>query len=744
MTRLLRKPWQLIVGLWLWMAAALPVQAQRQYFNWYFGDSAAISFAAPTPQAAVLLDGHVKFPQGVASMSDGGGRFQFASDGYRVWDRTGRLMPGSNVSQTLRGYLYNRRQVMAVPAPGSSSRYYVFASQREFYPKEFPVSNSTRVFLPYVVVDMNTPNGLGGIVAHDSLQIPLGLVQRVSVPGGLGCNWVAVRHANGRDLWMVGVTSEGHYLSWLLNASGMAPAPVVSFSTRWSSINGILRASPDGLRLALLVNATDAGATRPEGRLELATFDASTGQVGNVQPLPTRFRGYRYPPTSNGSTSTLLPRLDGLEFSPDGSRLYADSAGAYPLQYNLLAGSPQAIDASRTQIRPVGPVPSPSSYLTDMKLGPDGRIYCTYGGSSVSCVAVPNALGPACQLQAGALSLGPRSAGTGTLPLSTNDLNLPPVVVGSAGSIAAGTGCAGALIQFLSSLSPFVTAASYAWDFGDPASGVLNSGSGQAPGHVYQQGGSYTVTLRITSLSGIQYNAAQTVQVVASPTVALGPAVQAVCRGGSVVLNPGPQPAGATVAWQDGSAQPTLVARQPGLYTVRVTNALGCATTASTRVEWLPASAASLGRDTTICLEIPYQLRPRGPQVAGTTYRWQDGSVGASLPVQRPGRYELETTTPAGCTEQAAVVISDGNCPLELPNIITPNGDRENEYFVVKNLSTTNWLLEIYNRWGRLVYQKRGYDNTWNAPGQPDGVYFYLLHNVLTGEQHKGQLEVRH
>jgi gliding motility-associated-like protein len=609
------------------------------------------------------------------------------------------------------------------------------------------VSGNTPVFLPYVVVDMNTRNGLGSIVAHDSLQIPLGLVQRVSVPSGLGCNWAAVRHANGRDLWLVGITREGHYLSWLLNTSGVTPVPVVSTSAGWLSIDGILKASPDGRMLALLLNATDAASVRPEGHLELADFDAATGQVGNVRPLPTRFRGYRYPPSSNGSTTTTLTRLTGLEFSPDGSRLYADSAGAYPLQYNLLAGTPQAIDASRTPIRPVGATPGPTSYPTDMKLGPDGRIYLTYGTNSVSCITVPNALGQACQLQTGALSLQSRSAGTGTLPLSTNDLNLPPVVVGSAGSIAAGSGCAGTPILFLSSLSPFVTAASYAWDFGDPASGALNSGAGQAPGHIYQQGGMYTVTVRVTALSGLQYTATQTVQVLASPVVALGPAVRSICRGQAVTLNPGAQPAGVAVSWQDGSTQPTLVVRQPGVYTVRVTNAAGCSSTASTRVEWLPTSPASLGNDTTVCLVNAYELRPRGAQLLGTTYRWQDGSTAASLLVQRAGRYELETTTPAGCTERASVTIINGNCPqvypdIVVPNIITPNGDDENEYFVIKNLSTNNWQLEVYNRWGRQVYQKKDYNNTWNATGQPNGVYFYLLHNNATGQQYKGQVEV--
>jgi gliding motility-associated-like protein len=744
MTNLLSKPWQLACCAWLWLAQAAPVQAQREYFNWYFGDSAALSFVAPTPQVRVLLDGHVKFPQGVASMSDGAGQLQFTSDGYRVWDRRGRLLPGANVPQTLRNYGINARQTIALPAPGSASRYYVFVSQREFYLNEYPVSQATALYLPYVVVDMSLRGGLGGLTLRDSLRLPDAALHIQAPLSGLAGNWAAVRHANGRDIWLVGVSNEGQYLSWLLTAAGLARTPVISSTPRWvSSGNTIFKAAPDGRTLALLANARDDQSTnrRVVGRIELSDFDAATGQVSNLQQLPTRFKGTGWYMNGNSGGGTLS-RLAGLEFSPDGARLYADSAGAYPLQYNLLAGSLQGIDASRTQIRPVGSNPSFTGSLTDMKLGPDGRIYCAYGSTSVSCITVPNALGQACQLQAGALSLQGRSASTGTLPLSVNDLNLPPVVVSSAGSIAAGGGCAGTLIQFMSSLSPFVTAASYDWDFGDPSAGTLNHSGGQAPGHIYQQGGTYTVTLRVTAINGQQYTTTQPVQILASPQATLGPTVRMVCQGQTVVLNPGAQPAGTTLTWQDGSTQPTFTARQPGVYTVRATNALGCSTTASTRVEWLPTSSAFLGNDTTICLETPYQLRPRGLQLPGTTYRWQDGSTGASLLVAQPGRYELETTSANGCAERAAVVVSNGNCPLVLPNIITPNGDSQNEYFVIKNLTTSNWQLDIYNRWGRQVYQKRGYDNSWNASGQPKGIYFYLLRNAVTGEQHKGQLEV--
>jgi gliding motility-associated-like protein len=43
------------------------------------------------------------------------------------------------------------------------------------------------------------------------------------------------------------------------------------------------------------------------------------------------------------------------------------------------------------------------------------------------------------------------------------------------------------------------------------------------------------------------------------------------------------------------------------------------------------------------------------------------------------------------------------------PNIISPNGDGENERFTLfgRNVAEIE-LLQIYNRWGALVYEKNG------------------------------------
>uniref|UniRef100_UPI0015CE5FF2 DUF7507 domain-containing protein n=1 Tax=Winogradskyella costae TaxID=2697008 RepID=UPI0015CE5FF2 len=76
---------------------------------------------------------------------------------------------------------------------------------------------------------------------------------------------------------------------------------------------------------------------------------------------------------------------------------------------------------------------------------------------------------------------------------------------------------------------------------------------------------------------------------------------------------------------------------------------------------------------------------------------------------------------------------------LTIYNEFSPNGDNVNETFVIDCLERyTDNKLEIYNRWGNLVYSKRGYLNDWNGSSNgrsvinksdelPVGTYYYVL-----------------
>ncbi|TCD10137.1 gliding motility-associated C-terminal domain-containing protein [Pedobacter frigidisoli] len=65
-------------------------------------------------------------------------------------------------------------------------------------------------------------------------------------------------------------------------------------------------------------------------------------------------------------------------------------------------------------------------------------------------------------------------------------------------------------------------------------------------------------------------------------------------------------------------------------------------------------------------------------------------------------------------------------------NILTPNGDGKNDFFVVKGIEQypTN-KLSIFDRGGRLLYSTINYQNNWDGyfNGKPlmEDTYYYLL-----------------
>jgi gliding motility-associated-like protein len=65
---------------------------------------------------------------------------------------------------------------------------------------------------------------------------------------------------------------------------------------------------------------------------------------------------------------------------------------------------------------------------------------------------------------------------------------------------------------------------------------------------------------------------------------------------------------------------------------------------------------------------------------------------------------------------------------LFVTNVVTPNGDGKNDYFVIRNLSDyPGTKVYIFNRWGGEVYMSNDYQNNWNATGLSEGTYYYRV-----------------
>ncbi len=88
----------------------------------------------------------------------------------------------------------------------------------------------------------------------------------------------------------------------------------------------------------------------------------------------------------------------------------------------------------------------------------------------------------------------------------------------------------------------------------------------------------------------------------------------------------------------------------------------------------------------------------------------------------------LTVTSPNGCIDSVCRKVMIVIDEIEIPNVITPNGDGFNDYFTIKNIEKLrSSRLVIYNRWGQKVYEAEPYNNTWDAAGHADGVYFWVL-----------------
>ena len=97
--------------------------------------------------------------------------------------------------------------------------------------------------------------------------------------------------------------------------------------------------------------------------------------------------------------------------------------------------------------------------------------------------------------------------------------------------------------------------------------------------------------------------------------------------------------------------------------------------------------------------------------------------------------FQYELCNLVGC-DTATVVISVA-CSLDTFDIIiyngfSPNNDGVNEVFKIENIDKyPQNTVTVYNRWGNLVFNETGYNNTWRGTYKsadlPDGTYFYRI-----------------
>jgi len=123
---------------------------------------------------------------------------------------------------------------------------------------------------------------------------------------------------------------------------------------------------------------------------------------------------------------------------------------------------------------------------------------------------------------------------------------------------------------------------------------------------------------------------------------------------------------------------------------------------------------------------------------AGATYLWSPAQFlsdsASGNPMASPNLttwYKVVVKDAAGCVNSDSVLLT------VVPQIVlnsgfTPNGDGKNDTWVIDGIQKfPKCLVEVYNRWGQLLFSSVGYPTPWdgkyNGENLPVGTYYYAI-----------------
>ncbi len=136
----------------------------------------------------------------------------------------------------------------------------------------------------------------------------------------------------------------------------------------------------------------------------------------------------------------------------------------------------------------------------------------------------------------------------------------------------------------------------------------------------------------------------------------------------------------------------------------------------------------------------------------GTAAFLPDGTVSYSpakgyCDEKTPDSFTYTLCSSLGC-DTATVFITVECKSLHVFNAFSPNGDGINDFFIINGLQNfPNHKLQIFNRWGNLIYEAVKYQNnwagTWEGRDVPDGTYIYMLDLGDGSKPLKGTVYIR-
>jgi hypothetical protein len=359
------------------------VMAQKEFNYWCWGTGQGLNFNITDPATGYPVSDTCAIParhEGTASLCNSNGELKIYTDGMTVFNCCHQIMQNGT---GLNGHNSSTESAIIVPDLNDNGRCFIFTTDA--------MEPGGCDCLSYSVADLNANNGLGAVVLKNVvLWTPV--LEKLT----------AIKHANGRDVWVVAHEWDSNrFLAFLLTSSGLNTTPVISSagvvhtgygygSPGNNHAVGYMKASSNGKKLGCAI--------ANQGGFQLFDFDNSTGIVSN----PLTF-------TNNNVTRSIFDDSYGVEFSPDNSKLYVRTLGGTSgggiVQVNLNAGSNAAIVSSATNIYPANTV------MSGIQLGPDGRIYVGGTAQFIGVINFPNLSGLNCSYTPAAIKVRSTAVG---------------------------------------------------------------------------------------------------------------------------------------------------------------------------------------------------------------------------------------------------------------------------------------------------------------------------------------------
>lgn len=206
-------------------------------------------------------------------------------------------------------------------------------------------------------------------------------------------------------------------------------------------------------------------------------------------------------------------------------------------------------------------------------------------------------------------------------------------------------------------------------------------------------------------------------------------------------LSPINDPTGYEFTWQDGSKLPTFLATNYGKYWVIVEK--DCLIGKDT-IEFSQGGVGvleiDLGEDEIVCPLEPRILSPLS-NPTGFDFTWHDGSKQSTYQVTDYGKFWVTVESECSIGSDTLEISKPQLDSVFIPNVFTPNnGDEFNQYFEIDQRILGSYL-EVYNRWGKQVYQSTNYQNDWDGADLPVGVYYFRVYGPCL-EEKKGYVSI--